>query len=78
MRQTITIRRVETRTIQLDVPQALTVETLTRLANEALAGVGAPSFGTTTAHQLTDWSVSKAEPSCECARQPKRSARRRS
>lgn len=67
MRQTITVTRRETRIVQLDVPQALTVETLTRLTNDALAGVGHPAFGQTLAHQLTDWAVSKVEPSCECA-----------
>lgn len=66
MKQTIHLKRVETRTLILDVPQPLTRQTLTDLANQSLSGVGHPAFGATTAHQLTDWSIVHLEPKCEC------------
>ena len=58
MKQVITIRRVETRVIELEVPESLSTETLTRLVNERLTGVGGVSFGNCTSHQITDWTVS--------------------
>lgn len=63
MKQIITIRRTELRTIELEVPQALTGATLTAEVNSALRGVGAPGFGRVTRHEVGSWAVTKAEPS---------------
>lgn len=70
MKQTISIRRVETRTLSIETLQALSTETLTGLVNDQLSGIASPGFGQVLAQQLTDWSVTRAEPSCECI-QPK-------
>jgi len=75
MKQIITIRRTELRTIELEVPQPLTGETLTAEVNSALRGVGAPGFGNTTRHEVGAWVVAKAEPSGDA---PQRKSRRRS
>lgn len=76
MKQTIKIRRVEERVIELDVPQTLRVDTLTELANAALSGVGSPAFGRCVSATLSDWSVLKAEPSGECERAARVAKRR--
>lgn len=68
MKQIIQIKRIETRTIELEVPQPLTIETLQRLTNERLRLLGAPEFGQTTAHRLTEWTVAKATPEAELAK----------
>lgn len=74
MKQTIVIRRMQVMKVELEVPQPLAKETLEKLANDALAGAGGPAFGNQVANELSQWTVVRAEPSCECA--PK--ARKRS
>ena len=66
MKQTITIRRTESRTYQLEVPQPLTRETLLALANERLASLNPEGFGQITGHSQGEWSLVKLSPECEC------------
>ncbi len=80
MKQTITLRRVETRQIELEVPEELSSETIARLANDRLVGVGAPAWGNTTSHQLSDWAVVGAKaktPARARAKTPARTSGRR-
>lgn len=72
MKQTIQIRRTETRTYQLEVPQPLTRETLAALANERLSSLDPQNFGLPTGHTVSQWSVSSATPECECQAAPSR------
>ena len=73
MRQTIQIRRVETRTLQLEVAQPLTRQTLLEMVNGQL--VGMPELGAQVQHELTQWSLSRVTPECECATPKARKAR---
>lgn len=77
MKQTITIRRTEQRTYQLDVPQALAKETITGLANERLQSLQPEGFGSITAHSQSGWSVVGVSPECECAPAPQKQRRKR-
>lgn len=68
MKQTIRLRRVETLTIELEVPQLLERETIERLGNSALSGVGSPAFGRELAHALSDWTVVGPKPRAKAKR----------
>lgn len=76
MKQTIQIRRTETRTIQLEVPQALARATLTVLANDALTAATPTVWGKTVGASMSDWSVASATPECSCETDKKKPARR--
>lgn len=66
MQQTLTLRRVETRTLVLDVLQPLTKATLALVANGQAQGIGTPGPQAQIAHNVGAWEVLKATPSCEC------------
>lgn len=73
MRQTIQIKRVETRTLQLEVAQALTRATLLEMVNGQL--VGMPELGAQVQHELTQWTLAKVTPECECSSSKARKSR---
>lgn len=75
MKQTILIRRVETRIIGLDVAQPLTADTISVMVNEQM--LGSPELGAISQHTLTDWQIVRVNPSCECASSIKPKARGR-
>lgn len=75
MKQTIQIRRVETRTIQLEVAQALSSETLHAMVNGQ--AIGSPDLGGQIQHELTPWALTRISPTCECAAPQTRSAKRK-
>lgn len=66
MKQTVTLRRTETRELELTVLQPLTVETLTQLANQH-APLGLEPLGKVLAQYVTEYSIIKVVPQCECA-----------
>lgn len=74
MKQTIQIKRVETRTLQLEVAQPLSSETLTAMVNGQM--MGSPDLGGQIQHELTPWVLQRVSPSCECAPQAKPKRRR--
>lgn len=82
-KQAITVRRTETISLQLDTIQPLTKQTLTALWNESQQqGRNSPPLGEITNHQLSDWSIIKINPECEClqptAKSSSKSSTRRS
>lgn len=67
MQQTIKLRRVETRTLVLDVIQPLTRETLALVANGQAQGIGTPGPQAQISHNIGAWEVTSASPGCECS-----------
>lgn len=78
MKQTVTFKRTEIITLEIEVLQPLTKATLETQAN-AEGVLGAPEWAKTTRHQRSPWAASGIEPECECpqglARKSKKRAR---
>lgn len=64
MMQTVTLRRVETLKVEVAVIQPLSKITLEAIANQA--SLGGPALGKVLAHEVSDYTVVKADPQCEC------------
>ena len=56
-KQIVTITRIESVTLELDVPQRLTPSTIETWANEQVHRLGEPEAGKELAHVRTDWKV---------------------
>lgn len=70
MKQTVQIQRVETRTLVLDVVQALTRETLTAVVNGHAQGIASPTAESQVASSVGAWKVGKVSPECEWQQPP--------
>lgn len=77
MLQTVSIRRVETRQVLIDVCQPLTKETLTALVNGQLTGIASPGPASQVSSSLGAWVVTSAKPECECTSAPTKKSNRK-
>lgn len=67
MLQTLTLKRLETKTIVLDVVQPLSKATLGLIVNGQAQGIGTPGPQTQISHAVGGWEVVRVAPECECA-----------
>lgn len=76
MKQIILLRRTEILKVEIEVIQPLAAATIEELWNTP-QGLGRPQMEKVLQHEISRFTVSKAEPSCECASQQKSKKRSR-
>jgi hypothetical protein len=77
MKQTVSLQRVESKTMVLEVVQPLTKETLGAVANGQAAGIGSPGAEAQISSSVSAWRVLRASPECECSASNKSKASKR-
>lgn len=65
MKQTVTFRRTEIMTLEIEVLQPLAKVTLEQQVN-GQGTLGAPEWAKMTRHERTAWATTSINPACEC------------